>query len=193
MVKVLKNKIEVVCQVCGKHKLVYDNPNQSFKYCSSRCYQKARGAVKGGMVEITCKHCGNKKLVPHKEVIRGQHQYCSKHCAAIELEQIPPQGHNHTCYYRGFNFRSKGEARFVELCDLLHLDWKYEPEHFKLSDSIYIPDFYLPKFDRWVEIKCRINDKQEKTEEFSTTHSLDILFAKDLDKLRRGLDYGWKN
>jgi endogenous inhibitor of DNA gyrase (YacG/DUF329 family) len=182
-----------MCQQCNKTKTVYDNPNQSFKYCSSKCYQLSRGAIVGGKIEIVCKRCGTKKIVPHKEVMRGQHSYCSKRCAALDLGQIPPQEHNHDCCYNGLQFRSKGETRFAEWCDVLGLKWEYEPKVFKLSCCSYIPDFYLPKFDKWVEIKCDVNDKEHKTNEFMLDHSLEVLFRKDLNKIRSGLDYGWQN
>lgn len=188
----MKTKILVICEVCGTEKLVYNNPNQSFKYCSRKCYQKARGAVEGGAVDIVCKYCGIKKSVPHKDVMKGKYRYCSKHCAAVDLNQIPPQEHNHTCEYNGLRFRSKGEVRYAEWCDVVGVKWDYEPKIFKLLTCHYIPDFYLPEFDRWVEIKCDVNDKEYKTSEFATNHNFEVLFRKDLNEMRRGLDYEWK-
>jgi endogenous inhibitor of DNA gyrase (YacG/DUF329 family) len=188
-----KDKVVVTCEICGKTKTVYNNPKQSFKYCSRECYQKARGAIEGGKVEITCKRCGTTKVVPHKEVMRGQHRYCSKRCAALDLNQIPPQEHNHACEYNGFKFRSKGEARYAEWCDVVGIKWLYEPQVFNLSNCSYIPDFYLPKLNKWIEIKCDINDKKYKTDEFAINNSLLVLFRKDINKIRRGLDHEWKN
>jgi len=72
-------------------------------------------------------------------------------------------------------------------------NWLYEPIVFKLTNCYYIPDFYLPNFDKWIEIKCDYNDKEYKTSEFSLTHNLEVLFRKDIRKIRKGLDYEWKN
>jgi len=187
------SKITFACQQCGTVKTIYENKNQSFKYCSRRCYQLSRNAVYGGKVEIVCKYCGVTKLVPHKEVLNGKHKYCSIRCANLDQNKIPPQESNHTCYYNGIKFRSKGEVRYAEWCDAIGLKWEYEPNVFKLPHCNYIPDFYLTDFDKWVEIKCDINDKEHKTREFMKTHSLDVLFRKDINKIRSGLDYGWKN
>jgi hypothetical protein len=46
----------------------------------------------------------------------------------------------------------------------------------------------LVDYDKWVEIKCDINDKEYKTEEFGMTHDLEVLFRKDLNRIRRGLN-----
>lgn len=185
-------KVTFVCKYCGKEKTVYDNPNQSFKYCSTRCYHLSQGGIEGGMVEIVCNYCGIKKLVPHKEVLRGKHHYCSVRCANLSQDKIPPQEHNHTCEYNGTKFRSKGEVKYAEWCDVIGLRWEYEPSIFKLSDCCYIPDFYLLDYNKWVEIKSDVNDKEYKTREFMTNHSLDVLFRKDLNRIRRGLGYEWK-
>jgi hypothetical protein len=37
--------------------------------------------------------------------------------------------------------------------DSLGVDWRYEHEGFELESGRYLPDFYLPKLETWVEIK----------------------------------------
>lgn len=56
--------------------------------------------------------------------------------------------------YKGYHFRSRLEARFFIFLDTLNLRPAYEPEGFNLGDGIfYLPDFWLPEQDCWVEIK----------------------------------------
>lgn len=56
--------------------------------------------------------------------------------------------------YNGYRFRSRLEARWAVFFDTLGIQYEYEPEGFKLSDgTICLPDFYLPAFDYYVEIK----------------------------------------
>jgi hypothetical protein len=57
--------------------------------------------------------------------------------------------------YKGYNFRSRLEARWAVFFDALDVDWQYEPEGFDLPSGMYLPDFYLPNVDDglWVEIK----------------------------------------
>lgn len=59
--------------------------------------------------------------------------------------------------YKGYNFRSRLEARWAVFFDALGISWEYEPEGFELPDGTrYLPDFFLK--DNWhrgpyVEIK----------------------------------------
>jgi hypothetical protein len=57
-------------------------------------------------------------------------------------------------YYKGYRFRSRLEARWAVFFDKAHIDYEYELEGFALpSGSAYLPDFYLPNFQVYVEIK----------------------------------------
>ncbi len=81
--------------------------------------------------------------------------------------------------YRGFKFRSRLEARWAVFFDSCLIDWKYEPEGFESwigpqeQKICYLPDFYLPVSNTWVEVKG----------------SDDALLA-DADKLTAMLDFG---
>jgi len=58
--------------------------------------------------------------------------------------------------YSGLQFRSRLEAQYALLFDLLYLDWAYEPAKFTVGLGLkkgYIPDFYLKDLKIWVEIK----------------------------------------
>jgi len=71
--------------------------------------------------------------------------------------------------YGSYRFRSRLEARWAVFFDVIGIEWRYEPEGFDLmevkiphqpeySDPSgkplwYLPDFYLPKQDYWIEIK----------------------------------------
>jgi len=56
--------------------------------------------------------------------------------------------------YKGYRFRSRLEARWAVFMDALNVKWTYEPEGFDLGETgWYLPDFYLPKLDCYLEIK----------------------------------------
>ncbi len=55
--------------------------------------------------------------------------------------------------YAGCRFRSRLEARWAVFFDAAGIPWKYEPEGFELSTGRYLPDFYLPECDTWIEVK----------------------------------------
>lgn len=56
--------------------------------------------------------------------------------------------------YNGYRFRSRLEARWAVFFDTLGVPYDYEPEGFELGSGIrYLPDFWLPTWNSWVEIK----------------------------------------
>lgn len=60
--------------------------------------------------------------------------------------------------YAGCHFRSRLEARWAVFFDTLGIEWQYEPEAFDVSCFAgaglnYLPDFYLPATQTWVEVK----------------------------------------
>lgn len=56
--------------------------------------------------------------------------------------------------YNGYKFRSRLEARWAVFFDTLGVEYLYEPEGFDLENGIwYLPDFYLPTTEIWIEIK----------------------------------------
>lgn len=56
-------------------------------------------------------------------------------------------------HYNGHRFRSRLEARWAVFFDSLGISWEYEKEGFNVDGTWYLPDFYLPHLDLWIEIK----------------------------------------
>ena len=56
--------------------------------------------------------------------------------------------------WRGFKFRSRLEARYAVMFEEMGIGWDYEFQGFDLRDGRrYLPDFWLPQLDLYVEIK----------------------------------------
>lgn len=55
--------------------------------------------------------------------------------------------------YRGWKFRSRLEARWAVFFDIAGIPFEYEPEGFAFDGVAYLPDFWLPKQQAWIEIK----------------------------------------
>lgn len=64
-------------------------------------------------------------------------------------------------HYKGYRFRSRLEARWAVCLDVIGLEWDYEPEGFALSIGPYLPDFYIPAANVWIEVKGRKPDYDE--------------------------------
>lgn len=64
--------------------------------------------------------------------------------------------------YNGYKFRSRLEARWAVFFDALCIKYIYEPDGFELPNGErYLPDFYLPKFDYYAEVKGLNNHLQQ--------------------------------
>lgn len=55
--------------------------------------------------------------------------------------------------YRNYRFRSRTEARWARFMDEAGCPWTYEQEGYDLDGVWYLPDFYLPRQDCWLEVK----------------------------------------
>lgn len=76
--------------------------------------------------------------------------------------------------YKGYKFRSRLEARWAVFFDSMMIDWEYEPEGFDLGDSgYYLPDFYLPKKDEWIEVKSKELNQSEREKAFALSSQTD--------------------
>lgn len=55
--------------------------------------------------------------------------------------------------YKGYNFRSRLEARWAVFFDDLGIKWEYEFEGYDIKGTWYLPDFWLPEIGCFCEIK----------------------------------------
>ena len=71
-------------------------------------------------------------------------------------------------HYAGHHFRSRLEARWAVFFDHMGISWQYEIEGFDLSARLsngptryrYLPDFWLPEHQLWVEVKGEFSDAE---------------------------------
>lgn len=64
--------------------------------------------------------------------------------------------------YDGHDFRSKTESKVAYIFKKTGIDYQYEEEWFEFEDGTkYLPDFYLPKTDTWVEVKGDMTDEDK--------------------------------
>lgn len=75
--------------------------------------------------------------------------------------------------FAGCLFRSRIEARWAVWFNALGITWEYEKEGYHLStDDYYLPDFWLPQFDAWFEVKGQPmnEDEQRKARYLASEH-----------------------
>ena len=109
-------------------------------------------------IPIICKTCGKKKmLIPY---MAHKQKYCSVHCSITTTGKLTtsPKASKGKNGIRddidpNINFYSTWEANIARVYNLVGLQWQYSPTIFDLGEHTYRPDFYLPNFDTYVEIK----------------------------------------
>ena len=85
--------------------------------------------------------------------------------------------------YAGCRFRSRLEARWAVFFDSLNIEWKYEPEGYKiLNGKYYLPDFYLPEKDIFVEVKGNMTHDDVTTLICAAFSGMKILVLRDIPK-----------
>ena len=87
--------------------------------------------------------------------------------------------------YNGYRFRSRLEAKWAVFFDAVGIKYQYEIEGYEMDDIRYLPDFYLPEYDRWFEIKGKPMSIAEvkKCEEFC--------FRKDNENIKFSILIGY--
>lgn len=65
--------------------------------------------------------------------------------------------------YKGYRFRSRLESRWAVFFDSLGIRYEYEKEGYELPSGRYLPDFWLPAQQYWIEIKGQPASYEEIT------------------------------
>jgi len=124
-------------------------------------YPDRQGRILVPRLNKKCQRCGK-----NFETTRWQnHQYCGTNCAIKDVGSRPtsPKAVRAISGIRpdihpSMYFYSRWEANFARILNLLKIKWVFQPEAFDLKFQKYTPDFYLPEYDLYVEIKNFLSD-----------------------------------
>lgn len=97
-----------------------------------------------------------------------------------------------TQIYKNVNMMGTWEVEFAKLLDKRNINWEYTKHQFDYlyNDEIhkYNPDFYLPEFDTYIEIKGYPTKRDIAKWTTSNIKNLNIFFGDDLIKLGMNLE-----
>jgi len=93
--------------------------------------------------------------------------------------------------------KNQSEIEFAKLLDMYHIDWVYEPKTFPVEwdaagnvTSAFSPDFYLPKFETYIELTTMNqkyvtakNKKIKKLRELYPGTNIKIVYKKDFHSM----------
>lgn len=107
----------------------------------------------------------------------------------------------------GQYFRSSWEANIARILDYENIEWQYECNRFYFKEDIdgvisYQPDFYLPQFHKWIEVKGWMDDKsktrlslfeKQYPEEYKNLILIDRKFYESLQKEFKDIITYWED
>ena len=79
--------------------------------------------------------------------------------------------------YKGIRFRSRLEARWAVFLDALNFKFVYEPDGYDLDGTWYLPDFWVPDWKAFLEIKPEqpTQEQMDKCQHLSTVTGHSVL------------------
>lgn len=85
--------------------------------------------------------------------------------------------------YQGYKFRSRLEARWAVFFDAMGIKYQYEPEGFEFDGIRYLPDFYLPELNYFVEVKGmsdHLADDIERVQKFVIANKCAVIILTEI-------------
>lgn len=199
--------IEYICKNCKKRFDREPRKDTKYDFCSKKC---AAGSRKKEDIEQRCIGCNKIFMIPpYKKNVR---KYCTSVCFYTNtydkrMERALNIGN--TFYkrpvYKNIKFRSGWEAEVAQRLDDAGILWEYEKHRFNVETgkelippqrqhspkhTVYIPDFYLPEFNIYLEVKgwWRKESAKKVLKFRSHGYKLTIIMEKDLFNKGKGVE-----
>jgi len=181
----------------NSHKGRHSSPSTEFKkgyIMSDETRQKISNSTKG---KIISKETRQKMSENHKGM-KGKHhtkesikKMSGKNHHNFGKSAAKGAGHSKGSYYDSclqgkIWLRSSYELAYATYLDEHKILYLYENYTYPLGDTTYTPDFFLPQFMKFIEIKGYMSQKaQEKINKFREQYpwNLEVLYKEDLVKL----------
>ena len=117
-----------------------------------------KGIKKVPQIALQCANPNCKKLFFGERW--AYRKFCSNQCAMIVIGGKPtsPKASRGKAGIRNdisnsIYFYSRWEANIARLFNFLGIKWIHQPQSFNLNSQTYTPDFYLPDYNLYIEVK----------------------------------------
>lgn len=90
--------------------------------------------------------------------------------------------------YRGIKLKGSWELIFAKWLDQNNIEWKHEAKGFEYQwkgTRLYFPDFYLPNFDLYIEVKGYETERDRC--KWKVVGNLTVIKKKDIDDIKKGV------
>jgi transposase-like protein/AraC-like DNA-binding protein len=158
----------LTCECCGKE---FISCYEKTRFCSTSCASKVAAKKTGFGTTIRPKTVWNKgmKNCFNDETLKKLSDSISLSIIEGRKSQEFRGNGGHRADLNNQYFRSNWEANFARILEYNNIKYEYEKHRFFLESMqrYYVPDFYLPDTDTWIEIKGYwIEDAKDKFEFF---------------------------
>lgn len=123
------------------------------RYCSAACFNPFHSQEKRTRIQLPCTGCG----VP---ILRSPARIRDRNfCSALCMGTMVPGWTRSSAAKAGYRadiahaVRSRWEANFSRILLAMGIAYNYEPKAFRLGPVSYIPDFWVPAWSCWIEVK----------------------------------------
>lgn len=192
-----RGRVKVNCLKCSE---VFEKPTSGCdshqKFCSKSCAavynnnQRSKNNPKpikerkrfSERHSLQCKECNTEFVVIHCQRHR---KFCCKACAG-KHNYHPDTTKATRCYYRGVNLDSGAELAFAQLLDRHCITWTKNQSKFytfiddKSKERKYYPDFYLPDYNFWVEIKGKRYIRKDDPLRLAAVGNIELIMSDNI-------------
>lgn len=130
-----------------------------------------------------CAHCGNDIIPKRSNVINKYHSDCwLKASGGYRINST----RKIRTMYKGSQMDSGTELKFVKLLEKHNIKWiKNSDIGFNYTDStgkdrLYYPDFYLPDYNKWIEIKGKYYIDELFYDKIKAYPDIEVIYHDDI-------------
>lgn len=175
--KKISKSMKEVCSTEESFKIRSENAREMWTREGFRESQSERVKETWSSEELRRRHseimkvtCGTEEVRELRSIRMSKARRDSDSPVNLALQEVMQSGwwSKSAGYYNDTWMRClNSEGVFARCLDEAGIRWLYEPKCFKLSWCSYTPDFYLPEFDIWVEVKGWMTPRsQQKIDSF---------------------------
>ena len=132
---------------------------------------------------LICKECQKEFEVPYSKRART---YCSVSCSN-KNKYHENSNKKKASFYNGCRMDSGADLIFAKLLDEHHIIWSKNTSVFFLfaypngKVGKYYPDFFLPDYDQWIEIKGKRYYREDDPLRWAACPGLEVIWSTDIN------------
>ena len=171
----LKDDSEGLCFTCGKPTKYCRKIHRYRDYCSNVCVLTHPNMVVRAKERIILYNSDPEFVEKRNEGVS---------IATSERVRNQDDFGLYKIFYKNIKMRSEGEVLFAKKCDHYIITWLYESKTFEVGLSSrrrYTPDFYLPDFGIWIEIKSKKTKLTKGVLKWFESHAYNLMILRPND------------